>query len=132
MLRGIDYTVAKDAVVGNLYDNGGFLFDMLGAGGDRDDNAPGAIRGAVYTFTPNDMGEVLARLDRLEGYRGPARRDNLYRRVVVRTGNGERAWVYEVPPGRQRYVQATLPLIHGGSWLERAEQRQEWGYELCP
>lgn len=43
----------------------------------------GTVRGEVLLFAPDRYEEVLALLDRFEGYRGPGRPDNLYVRVQV-------------------------------------------------
>lgn len=56
----------------------------------------GAAVGEIYTF--NDPEAILPPLDRLEGFR-PGQQ-SLYRRVLVRTGEGALAWVYAAPMPR--------------------------------
>lgn len=56
------------------------------------------VRGALYTYPPGDMARVLAALDTLEGYRGPAHPENLFDRrtcgVTLASGETRPAWTY--------------------------------------
>lgn len=71
--------------------------------------------------------EVLAVLDRLEGYApgGPASQ-NLYERVVVQAhrpdGTTVRAWVYLAAGPLAARLRATGTPVPGGDWLGRAPE----------
>lgn len=117
LLAGINFTTTEDTMTGDLYDAGAFPFAILAGTG------PAVIHGAVYSFAPEIMEAVLSRLDELEGYYAPGNPSNLYDRVEVTTGKGERVYVYETSPRRRATITTKLPRIPGGSWVEYRKLR---------
>lgn len=95
-------------VAGRVYDTGlsypAAIFD------EPSDSRPMAvIRGRLYELTTESLSEALAHLDHVEGaVRG------LYRRIVVQTTTGQRAWAYQCGD-----VALLVNLLPSGDWLQR-------------
>jgi gamma-glutamylcyclotransferase (GGCT)/AIG2-like uncharacterized protein YtfP len=88
-----------DSVVGTVFDTGlGYPAAVFG-GESR-------ILGRVYQLRDDRVDEALAVLDDVE-----AAVAGLYRRVVVDTSGGHRAWTYAYGSG------LSLTLIPSGDWL---------------
>ncbi|WP_018130093.1 gamma-glutamylcyclotransferase family protein [Effusibacillus pohliae] len=93
--------VPPGCVRGRLYDVGVFPALVL-------DDEGREIQGEWFDVTE----EGLKAMDRLEGYRGPGRK-NLYERVWAQDiSNGRSGWVYVWTDSRG------CPEIPGGSWRE--------------
>ena len=92
---------------------GNYSFPAIVLGGDR------AAQGDLVAFHEEDIPEVLDRLDRLEGFRGPGSRDNLYDRVLVEAtteaGETVKAWAYVWPEDRLHRIESRP--IPSGDWL---------------
>ncbi|GHG11556.1 hypothetical protein GCM10017783_24840 [Deinococcus piscis] len=75
------------------------------------------VQGYLYTYPPAQLDAVLAKMDELEGYRGPQHPENLYtrelREVTLVDGTACMAWVYV-------YAQPLPPesLIEDGRWRD--------------
>jgi gamma-glutamylcyclotransferase (GGCT)/AIG2-like uncharacterized protein YtfP len=99
-------SVREARIGGRLYDLGPFPGVLPGEGeGD-------AVAGEIYRLA--DMEASLRILDRLEGFQGYGRTDNVYRRSLVRAasedGDRELAWVYI-------YLRTVRgPRIASGDW----------------
>lgn len=92
-----------DTVTGRLYDTRYGYPAAVFAGTAR-------IRGRVYRLRDDNRERALAHLDEVESVE-----ECEYRRVVVTTGSGVRAWAYE-------YLERIDPrfrLLPGGNWLTR-------------
>ncbi len=76
-------------------------FDGTNSIGDK-------IHGLVVTFDPDLIDECLEFIDEVE-----AAEAGLYHRVIVETGNGEKAWSYQYGTGLTHLVR-----IRSGSWLQ--------------
>ncbi|WP_037675820.1 gamma-glutamylcyclotransferase family protein [Streptomyces griseus] len=80
----------------------------------------GTVYGEIVTARPEEYGELLRTLDRLEDY-APGDPRNLYERVereVTLVGDGEpaRAWVYVAAPAVAARLRARGKRIEGGDW----------------
>lgn len=80
----------------------------------------GVVAGELVTARPEAYEELLAELDRLEGYL-PGGPRNLYERVlrnVLREGDGAavRAWVYVAAPAVATELRARGKRIEGEQW----------------
>jgi gamma-glutamylcyclotransferase (GGCT)/AIG2-like uncharacterized protein YtfP len=98
-----------------LYDGPGYPYAVEEPGG--------VVRGELVTALPEEYGEVLTALDRLEGYVAGDPR-SLYERVeraVVRETDGTpvRAWVYVAGPSVTARLLAGGERIEGGDWRTR-------------
>ncbi|WP_240122270.1 MULTISPECIES: gamma-glutamylcyclotransferase family protein [unclassified Streptomyces] len=85
----------------------------------------GVITGELVTAAPEEYGELLTELDRLEEYRPGDPLRSLYERVdrrVVRDADGVsvRAWVYLAAPTVAARLRARGRPIGGGDWLTRS------------
>ncbi|MEU3344316.1 gamma-glutamylcyclotransferase family protein [Streptomyces sp. NPDC006700] len=83
----------------------------------------GLVRGDLVAARPEEYGEVLTALDRLEEYVA-GDPHSLYERVerdVVRESDGAvvRAWVYVAGPSVTRWLRAEGVRIAGGDWHTR-------------
>ena len=98
----VDDDGVDDAVPGSLYDTGlGYPAATFSPGG-----VP--VRGRTYRLRATDLASALALLDEEEDTV-----EGLYRRVVVTTASGVRAYAYEYGTGLE------LTPIDGGDWLAR-------------
>lgn len=79
------------------------------------------VRGTLVRVVPAAYPEVLAALDRLEGYAGPGDGANLYDRVtawpVRHDGVRVRAWLYAAAPRLAARLRASGRPVPGGDWL---------------
>ena len=78
--------------------------------------ADGVVHGELVTFAPSSFAAALARLDRLEGFRGFGTGGSLYERrvVTVATHAGpRRAWTYVMTSSRE------MPRLPDGRWPAR-------------
>jgi gamma-glutamylcyclotransferase (GGCT)/AIG2-like uncharacterized protein YtfP len=90
-----------DSVDGTLYDTGvGYPAARFGTGD--------AIRGLTYELLTDTVSVALELLDVEE-----ATVEGLYRRVLLTTSAGHRAWAYEYGSGLE------LTPIRSGDWFER-------------
>jgi gamma-glutamylcyclotransferase (GGCT)/AIG2-like uncharacterized protein YtfP len=90
-----------DHVAGRIYDTGrGYPAAVF--------DEPGTIVGRTYRLRPDRLDEALAVLDE-EEFSVPGG----YRRIVVTTAAGRRAWAYEYGQGLD------LTPITNGSWPQR-------------
>ena len=98
-----------------LYDGPGYPYAVEEHGG--------VVRGELVVALPEEYGELLGALDRLEEY-APGDPRNLYERVareVARAdGTAVRAWVYLAAPAVSARLRAGGRLIRGGDWRARA------------
>jgi gamma-glutamylcyclotransferase (GGCT)/AIG2-like uncharacterized protein YtfP len=93
-------------VAGDLYDTGeGYPAALF------PDDTEGLITGRVFTMRQEAIAEALAVLDEVE-----AAVEGLYRRIVVETIDGDRAWAYEYGDG------PGLVPIRSGDWLRHREE----------
>ncbi|MER7396491.1 gamma-glutamylcyclotransferase family protein [Streptomyces sp. NPDC000151] len=99
-----------------LYDGPGYPYAIHGP-------ADAVVHGHVVTPAEGAYDEVLAVLDRLEGYT-PGPPDNDYDRVacaaVLPDGATVRAWVYLAADPLAGRLRATATPIPGGDWLATA------------
>ncbi|MFJ9803176.1 gamma-glutamylcyclotransferase family protein [Streptomyces wuyuanensis] len=82
----------------------------------------GVVTGELVTAAPDQYGELVAVLDRLEEYFGPGDPRNLYVRVErrVHTASGTvPAWVYVAAGPVARELRANGTPIPGGDWSAR-------------
>ena len=97
-----------------LYDGPGYPYAVEEPGG--------VVRGELVTADPDQYGQLLGTLDRLEEY-APGAPGNLYERVardVTREdGMSVRAWVYVAAPAIAAGLRARGRLIEGGDWRAR-------------
>ncbi|MEU7058632.1 gamma-glutamylcyclotransferase family protein [Streptomyces sp. NPDC046197] len=98
-----------------LYDGPGYPYVLEEPGG--------VVHGELVTALPEEYGELLVALDRLEGY-VPGDPRSLYERVardVVRDADGVavRAWVYVAGPAAAARLRSVGRLIEGGNWPTR-------------
>ncbi|MFE9168052.1 gamma-glutamylcyclotransferase family protein [Streptomyces kebangsaanensis] len=99
-----------------LYDGPGYPYAV---------EAPdGVVRGELVAALPEQYGEVLTALDRLEGYVAGDPR-SLYERIereVVREADGAtvRAWVYVAGPSVTARLPADGRRIESGDWTARS------------
>lgn len=102
---------------------GAALFD--GPGYPYAVEEPGAVvYGELVSARPAAYGELLAALDRLEGYVPGGGARTLYERVerdVLRDRDGAavRAWVYLAAPSVAARLRTAGRRIEGGDWLAR-------------
>lgn len=85
----------------------------------------GTVTGEVMALNPDTLDETMARLDRLEGYRGPGM-SNMYDRVrtTVETTDGPvEAWVYLCGAGSEDWLD-DMPVIESGDWLAHIQSRR--------
>lgn len=104
-------SVREASISGRLFDLGPFP-GVLPAREEGD-----VVAGEIYRLA--DLEASLRILDRLEGFQGYGRTDNIYRRSLIRAvtgdGNRELAWVYiYLRPVRG-------PRIASGDWRERGD-----------
>ncbi|MEV0599636.1 gamma-glutamylcyclotransferase family protein [Streptomyces sp. NPDC050315] len=96
-----------------LYDGPGYPYAIQGP-------ADAVVHGHVITPAEGAYDEVLAVLDRLEGYT-PGAPDNDYDRVVCEAvlpdGATVRAWVYLAAEPLAGRLRATGTAVPGGDWL---------------
>ncbi|WP_307791320.1 gamma-glutamylcyclotransferase family protein [Streptomyces actuosus] len=100
-----------------LYDGPGYPYAVEDPGG--------VVTGELVTAEPEDYGELLTKLDRLEEFRPGDPLRSLYERVerhVVRDADGTsvRAWVYLAAPTVAARLRARGRPIEGGDWLTRS------------
>ncbi|MGW2837760.1 gamma-glutamylcyclotransferase family protein [Streptomyces sp. NPDC001493] len=112
-VRGLDVREQPALLHGGaLYDGPGYPFATDG---------DGTVLGTLITAAPQEYGQLLVALDRLETYLGPADPRNLYERVarnVEVPGSGTvRAWIYLAAAAVSRTLHASGPRIPGGDWL---------------
>ena len=101
-----------DTVEGRLFDTG---FDYPAALFDERATPHGSIVGRTFPLLTTSLDRCLAVLDHEEGTVG-----GHYRRVVVTTERGVRAWAYEYG------TDLDLVPIEGGDWIEhRATSRSD-------
>ncbi|MFG2759872.1 gamma-glutamylcyclotransferase family protein [Streptomyces wuyuanensis] len=96
-----------------LYEGPGYPYAIEG---------DGVVTGELVTAAPEQYGELLAVLDRLEDYFGPGDPRNLYVRVErrVHTASGTvPAWVYVAAGPVARELRAKGTPIPGGDWSAR-------------
>ncbi|GAA3822328.1 gamma-glutamylcyclotransferase [Streptomyces coacervatus] len=98
-----------------LYDGPGYPYAVEERGG--------VVHGELVTALPEEYGELLVALDRLEEY-APGDPCSLYERVeraVVRDGadTAVRAWVYVAGPAVAARLRARGKLIGSGDWRVR-------------
>ncbi|MEV5007177.1 gamma-glutamylcyclotransferase family protein [Streptomyces sp. NPDC055692] len=103
-----------------LYDGPGYPYAVEEPGG--------LVRGDLVAARPEEYGEVLTALDRLEGYVAGDPR-SLYERIereVVRETDGAtvRAWVYVAGPSVTRHLRTEGSRIEGGDWRRRHTQHR--------
>lgn len=100
-----------------MLDAGGFPFVIA--------EGEGTVVGEVMYLDPENADYTMARLDRLEGYRGPGLPGNMYERerVTVRFDDGTEttAFAYITAKGFRRHTR-DMPIIASGDW-KRARQR---------
>ncbi|MDN0194371.1 gamma-glutamylcyclotransferase family protein [Streptomyces sp. S.PNR 29] len=99
-----------------LYDGPGYPYVV-------EEPGAGVVYGEVVTARPEEYGELLTALDRLEEY-VPGDPRNLYERVerevtCVADGGVVRAWVYVAAPAVAARLRARGKRIEGGDWLTR-------------
>ncbi|MGW1468589.1 gamma-glutamylcyclotransferase family protein [Streptomyces sp. NPDC002308] len=112
-VRGLDVREQPALLRGGaLYDGPGYPFATDG---------DGTVLGTLITAAPQEYGQLLVALDRLETYLGPGDPRNLYERVarnVEVAGSGAvRAWIYLAAAAVSRTLYASGPRIPGGDWL---------------
>lgn len=98
-------------IAGQLYDTGSYPAAVAVAGSqDR-------VRGELYRLDPERATELLAELDRYEGFVPDAPESSLFRRVqaevTVENGSVHRAWTYIFNRSVQR-----LPRIASGDYTD--------------
>ena len=97
-----------------MFDQGGFPYVM------RSDNPDETVVGDLMQIEPALFGQVMADLDRLEGFT-PGSRFNLYNREVVTVttedGKTHDAYVYIVATEREERVRQSCPRIESGDWI---------------
>ncbi|MEU7379710.1 gamma-glutamylcyclotransferase family protein [Streptomyces sp. NPDC042207] len=98
-----------------LYDGPGYPYAVEEPGG--------LVRGDLVAARPEEYGEVLTALDRLEEYVA-GDPHSLYERIereVVRESDGAvvRAWVYVAGPSVTHWLRAGGVRIEGGDWRTR-------------
>lgn len=97
-----------------LYEGPGYPYAVEEAGG--------VVCGELITSVPEQYGQLLLALDRLEDY-APGDPRNLYERVArdVALGDGTsaQAWVYVAAPAVEARLRARGKLIEGGDWRGR-------------
>lgn len=95
-----------DAATGHLFDTGqGYPAALFG---QRTEGPAPVIRGHTFALLEQSLAQALDHLDAVEGaVRG------LYRRIVVSTAAGVRAYAYEYGGGLD------LAPIASGDWLQR-------------
>ncbi|MGP3970707.1 gamma-glutamylcyclotransferase family protein [Streptomyces sp. 6N223] len=95
-----------------LYEGPGYPYAVAAPPGE-------GVRGELVYPDPAHYAEVLATLDRLEGYR-PGAPGNHHERVAVRVvradGRATRAWTYLAADPRAATLRASGTRIPGGSW----------------
>lgn len=103
-----------------MLDAGGFPFVI-------DDGGDGVVIGEVMYLNPENADYTMARLDRLEGYRGPGKPGNMYERmtVLVKTADGTpmSAYTYIMSEGFRRHA-ASMPVIDSGDWTARVRSNR--------
>ncbi|MER5228211.1 gamma-glutamylcyclotransferase family protein [Streptomyces flaveus] len=86
------------------------------------EEAGGVVCGELITSVPEQYGQLLLALDRLEDY-APGDPRNLYERVardvVLRDGTNVQAWVYVAAPAVAARLRVRGKLIEGGDWQGR-------------
>jgi gamma-glutamylcyclotransferase (GGCT)/AIG2-like uncharacterized protein YtfP len=90
------------------------------------------VVGELMVATPGEYHEVLADLDRLEGFRGTARASNLYERVarevtfVDESGSAvtTMAWVYTA--GGHFFEGRGAVRVEGGDWVQFLQGEGSW------
>jgi gamma-glutamylcyclotransferase (GGCT)/AIG2-like uncharacterized protein YtfP len=97
-----------------LYDGPGYPYAVEEPGG--------VVCGELVTADPEQYGQLLGILDRLEDYT-PGDPGNVYERVVRdvtrEDGTSVRAWVYVAAPAVAARLRARGKLIEGGDWRAR-------------
>jgi gamma-glutamylcyclotransferase (GGCT)/AIG2-like uncharacterized protein YtfP len=91
-----------------------------------------SVVGELMVATPGEYHEVLADLDRLEGFRGTARASNLYERVarevtfVDESGSAvtTMAWVYTA--GGHFFEGRGAVRVEGGDWVQFLQGEGSW------
>ncbi|GII25710.1 gamma-glutamylcyclotransferase family protein [Planosporangium mesophilum] len=110
---------------GTMYDSGGFPY-LIRTDGQTD----GQIVGNLMEVGEADFDEVLATLDRLEGY-DPDSARNHYNRIVVpvTTMDAEtvEAYTYVADPSMYDAIRTRLPLIESGDWVKDGSSRPASG-----
>lgn len=98
-----------------MWDNhGSYPMVVVGA-------STGAVTGEVFDIVEDRYDEVLAGLDHLEGH-VPGRRGSLYEREVVEVEAADgvvSAWIYVMASSEVARLDADLPRLPGGDWLDR-------------
>ncbi|MER5730033.1 gamma-glutamylcyclotransferase family protein [Streptomyces sp. NPDC002138] len=98
-----------------LYDGPGYPYAVQCAGAQT--------AGELIAAAPGQYARLLAELDRLEEYHGPASPLNLYERVRRTTlrpdGTAALAWVYLAAPALAAALAKSGTPIPGGDWLSR-------------
>lgn len=96
-----------------MYSNGGYPYV------DTRPDHPGAVHGCLMHVPAEHHADVLATLDRLEGYR-PGRADNHYERTVVTVhlpdGSTAQAYTYLLSDRTRPLVIGRLPVVPDGDW----------------
>lgn len=105
-----------------MLDAGGFPFVIA--------EGEGTVVGEVMYLDPATATYVMARLDRLEGYRGENNPGNMYDRkqVTVRFDDGTEttAFAYITAKGFRKHV-ANMAIIATGDWKDAARFRVRAG-----
>lgn len=112
LLRGRTRTEEPARLTGAvLYEGPGFPYAVEETGG--------VVRGELVTARPETYEELLAALDRLEGYVAGNPR-SLYERVAREADEtAVRAWVYVAGPAVTARLRAGGRVIEGGAWSSR-------------
>ena len=114
ILRGNTVHEEPATLVGaTMLDAGGFPFVTT--------EGEGTIIGEVMYLDPANADHTMARLDRLEGYRGPRVPGNMYEReeVTVLSADGIpfTAYAYITATGFRRHTNR-MPVIESGDWKD--------------
>jgi gamma-glutamylcyclotransferase (GGCT)/AIG2-like uncharacterized protein YtfP len=114
ILRGNTVHEEPATLVGaTMLDAGGFPFVIA--------EGEGTIVGEVMYLDPENATYTMARLDRLEGYRGPGVPGNMYEReeVTVLSADGIpfTAHAYITAKGFRRHTDG-MPVIETGDWKD--------------
>lgn len=114
ILRGNTVHEEPATLVGaTMLDAGGFPFVIT--------EGEGTIIGEVMYLDPANADRTMARLDNLEGYRGPGVPGNMYDRLEVTVlsedGIPLTAFAYITAPGFRRHTNR-MPVIESGDWKD--------------
>lgn len=112
LMQGCDF-VTDDEIKGTLYNLGPYPGVRLGTKDQID------IKVDVYEL-PADEREVMARLDRYEGYDKQSPEQSLFVRKKTLTKENEEVWVYEFNSEPEYGVE-----IKNGDWVDHVNTRNK-------